>query len=131
MQEDKSLARYFGDLPDPRVLGRCEHKLLDIIVIAICAVLCGAEGWEDIEEFGLSEAGWLRQFLELIEKTVQIRTTDRIRWLKQTSKLYEFDLIAQLAVGYPRMTRSDEYLACWRQASFRSVLQLGWKRSLA
>src|SRR5262249_4904870 len=65
MQDDNSLARYFGDLPDPRVVGRCEHKLLDIIVIAICAVLCGAEGWEDIEEFGVSKEAWLRQFLEL------------------------------------------------------------------
>ncbi len=65
MQEDKSLARYFGDLPDPRVVGRCEHKLVDIILIAICAVLCGAEGWEDIEEFGINKEQWLRQFLEL------------------------------------------------------------------
>jgi len=65
MQENNSLERYFGDLPDPRVVGRCEHKLVDIILIAICAVLCGAEGWEDIEEFGQSKASWLRQFLEL------------------------------------------------------------------
>ena len=65
MQEDKSLERYFGDLPDPRVVGRCEHKLLDIILISICAVLCGAEGWEDIEEFGQSKESWLREFLEL------------------------------------------------------------------
>jgi predicted transposase YbfD/YdcC len=65
MPEDKSLAQYFGDLPDPRVVGRCDHKLLDIMLIAICAVLCGAEGWEDIEEFGHSKERWLRQFLEL------------------------------------------------------------------
>jgi predicted transposase YbfD/YdcC len=65
MNEDKSLERYFVDLPDPRVVGRCEHKLLDIIVIAICGVLGGAEGWEDIEEFGVSKESWLRQFLEL------------------------------------------------------------------
>ncbi len=65
MQDDNSLARYFGDLPDPRGVGRCEHKLLDIIVIAICGVLCGAEGWEDIEGLGRSQAAWLRQFLEL------------------------------------------------------------------
>src|SRR5262249_21721764 len=45
--------------------GRCDHKLVDIILIGICAVLCGAEGWEDIEEFGQSKERWLRQFLEL------------------------------------------------------------------
>lgn len=65
MSETSSLEGYFGDLPDPRVIGRCEHKLVDIIIIAICAVLSGAEGWEDIEEFGESKEDWLRQFLEL------------------------------------------------------------------
>ena len=65
MSEGQSLERYFGGMPDPRVVGRCEHKLLDIILIAICGVLCGAEGWEDIEEFGESKAEWLSQFLEM------------------------------------------------------------------
>jgi predicted transposase YbfD/YdcC len=65
MSETSNLEAYFGDLPDPRVIGRCEYKLVDIILIAICAVLSGAEGWEDIEEFGQSKEGWLRQFLEL------------------------------------------------------------------
>ena len=65
MRETSNLLGYFGDLPDPRVIGRCEYKLVEIIIIAICAVLSGAEGWEDIEEFGQSKAGWLGQFLEL------------------------------------------------------------------
>jgi predicted transposase YbfD/YdcC len=65
MSETSNLEAYFGDLPDPRVIGRCSYKLLEITVIAICAVLSGAEGWEDIEEFGQSKEGWLRQFLEL------------------------------------------------------------------
>jgi hypothetical protein len=37
-----SLEAWFGDIPDPRVVGRCDHKLLDIILIAICAVLSGS-----------------------------------------------------------------------------------------
>ena len=65
MSEGHSLEWYVGDMADPRVVGRCEHKLVDIIIIGICGVLCGAEGWEDIEEFGESKAAWLRQFLEL------------------------------------------------------------------
>jgi predicted transposase YbfD/YdcC len=65
MSETNNLEAYFGDLPDPRVTGRCTYKLVEIIIIAICAVLSGAEGWEDIEEFGQSKEGWLRQFLEL------------------------------------------------------------------
>jgi hypothetical protein len=38
-----SLENCFRDLPDPRVSGRCDHKLLDIIIIAVCGVLCGAD----------------------------------------------------------------------------------------
>src|SRR5262245_26227460 len=65
LQEDNSLAHYFGTLPDPLVVRRCEHKLLDILLIAICAVACRAECWEDIVEFGQSKAAWLRKFLDL------------------------------------------------------------------
>jgi hypothetical protein len=60
-----SLKDHFGDLLEPRVVGRSDHLLIDIVITAICVVLCGAEGWEEIEEFGRSKEGWLRQFLEL------------------------------------------------------------------
>jgi hypothetical protein len=60
-----TLTNVFGDMRDPRVVGRCDHKRLDIIVISICAVLCGAEGWEEIAQFGETKVGWLRQFLDL------------------------------------------------------------------
>ncbi|HMM53342.1 MAG TPA: ISAs1 family transposase [Burkholderiaceae bacterium] len=60
-----SLEAYFGDMPDPRVTGRCDHKLIDIIIVAICAVLSGAETWDEVELFGEEREGWLKQFLEL------------------------------------------------------------------
>lgn len=60
-----SLEACFGDLRDPRVQGRCDHKLLDIVLIAVCAVLCGAESWSDVEEFGQAKESWLKQYLEL------------------------------------------------------------------
>ena len=60
-----SLEVYFGDMPDPRVTGRCDHKLIDIIIVAICAVLSGAETWGEVELFGEEREGWLKQFLEL------------------------------------------------------------------
>ncbi len=47
-----SLVISFQDLPDPRVAGRCDHKLIDILVITVCAVLAGAERWVDVESFG-------------------------------------------------------------------------------
>jgi predicted transposase YbfD/YdcC len=64
-EEPISLVISFQELPDPRVQGRCDHKLIDIIVIAVCAVIAGAETWVDIESFGEAKEEWLRTFLEL------------------------------------------------------------------
>ncbi len=55
----------FGDLPDPRVQGRCDHKLMDVIIIAVCSVLCGADSWVGIETVGKAKESWFRAFLEL------------------------------------------------------------------
>jgi predicted transposase YbfD/YdcC len=60
-----SLIISFQDLPDPRVEGRCDHKLIDIIVITVCAVICGAESWVDVESFGQAKEEWLKTFLDL------------------------------------------------------------------
>jgi predicted transposase YbfD/YdcC len=55
---------HFADLTDPRS-SNARHRLLDILVIAICAVICGAEGWEDIEEYGRVQVLWFKKLLEL------------------------------------------------------------------
>ncbi len=60
-----SLEACFGDLPDPRVEGRCDHLLVEIVLIAVCAVLCGAESWSEVEEFGNAKAAWLKRYLTL------------------------------------------------------------------
>jgi len=60
-----TLLDFFADLPDPRVERTKLHKLEDILVITICAVICGAEGWNEIELFGQSKQQWLKTFLEL------------------------------------------------------------------
>jgi predicted transposase YbfD/YdcC len=59
------LKRCFTDLRDPRVEGRCDHLLIDILAIGLLAVMCGAEDWPDIEEFGKRRRPWLKAFLEL------------------------------------------------------------------
>jgi predicted transposase YbfD/YdcC len=56
---------YFNDVPDPRVDRTKQHLLKDILVIALLAVIAGAEGWEDMENYGISKLSWLKQFLEL------------------------------------------------------------------
>jgi predicted transposase YbfD/YdcC len=60
-----SITKYFERLEDPRILLKTDHKLIDIIVIAICAVICGADKWTQVVEFGKAQKTWLRQFLEL------------------------------------------------------------------
>jgi predicted transposase YbfD/YdcC len=60
-----SIHRHFDDLPDPRI-DRCKHHLLlDIITIAICAVISNADGWLDIEAYGRAKEAFFRQFLDL------------------------------------------------------------------
>ncbi len=56
---------YFTNLEDPRIARKRLHNLGDIIFIAICAVICGADSWNDIEEYGESKKEWLKTFLEL------------------------------------------------------------------
>jgi predicted transposase YbfD/YdcC len=56
---------HFGSLPDPRVDRTKLHPLLDILVIAVCAVIAGAEGWEDIAEFGRLKERFFRERLGL------------------------------------------------------------------
>ena len=55
----------FAKLNDPRDDRAKRHNLMDVVVIAICAVLCGADSWVDVELFGKSKKDWLRRFLEL------------------------------------------------------------------
>lgn len=62
---NNSIEQYFGELPDPRSGQNVQHKLMDIVTIAICAIICGADNWVDIEQFGKAKQGWLSSFLEL------------------------------------------------------------------
>ena len=61
----ENLAKYFSTIEDPRCSGKVEHRLMDILVIAVCAVIACAESWDDIALYGRSKLAWLRTFLEL------------------------------------------------------------------
>lgn len=56
---------YFGDLPDPRDGDNISHPLINIITITLCAVICGADSWVDVEMFGQAKQAWFSQFLDL------------------------------------------------------------------
>ena len=60
-----SLIACFQDLSDPRVDRTKNHKLIDILVISICTLLCCGESFNDMEEFGMAKFDWLKSFLEL------------------------------------------------------------------
>ena len=63
--EGATIMDYFESLDDPRVDRGKRHKLVDLIAIAISAVICGADSWVYVEMFGKSKEEWFRTFLEL------------------------------------------------------------------
>ena len=60
-----SLTMHFRRLPDPRVVGRTRHRLLDIVVMAICAVIADCDDWPEIAQFARKREAWFRRFLRL------------------------------------------------------------------
>ena len=92
---------HFSNIHDQRVERRKLHKLIDILTITICAVICGADTWEDIAMFGESKYEWFKQFLELTNGIPSHDTFSRviaqiepeefqksfISWIQSISKL--------------------------------------------
>lgn len=60
-----SLIEHFKDLPDPRVNRTKDHDLIDLLVIAICTLLCAGESFNDMEDFGHAKLDWFKSFLTL------------------------------------------------------------------
>jgi len=61
----QTLFERVGEIKDPRVERTKLHCLKDILVIAVCGTICGADNWEEIAEFGESKREWFATFLEL------------------------------------------------------------------
>lgn len=59
-----SIDAHFGELSDPRHHNK-KHQLIDIMTIAICATICGADTFKQIEDFGVAKIKWFKKFLEL------------------------------------------------------------------
>lgn len=75
MQE---ITSYFEEIPDPRIDRSKKHELLDIIMISLCAVLAGADGWEAIHDFATVKESWLKTFLKLNSGTPSADTIRRV-----------------------------------------------------
>ena len=103
-----SLTEQFSHLKDPRVDRTKRHKLTDVIAIAVCAVICGANGWTDVELFGKSKRDWLEAFLELPNGIPSHDTFGRVfamldaeefercfmNWVSAVSELVEGEVVA-------------------------------------
>jgi predicted transposase YbfD/YdcC len=59
------IEKHFGTLKDPRAVHSIDHLLIDIIVITICATICGANNWEAVAAYGVDKYEWLKTFLAL------------------------------------------------------------------
>ena len=97
MEDHTSIMTHFSVLVDPRIDHTREHKLVDILVIALSAVICGAEHFTEMETFGKAKETWFRTFLE-----------------KPPS-------VGGCQAGYRRMTLSGECCRCWIQRSSKRV----------
>jgi predicted transposase YbfD/YdcC len=99
-----SLLKHFETLKDPRTAYLVEHPLLDIVGLTICAVICGAETWEEIEAYGHSKSAWLKTFLRLPNGIPSHDTISRVFALLEPTQLQEcfaswVKSIAQLSLG--------------------------------
>lgn len=102
------LSEHFEDLPDPRIDRTKLHKLLDIVLIAICAVICGADDWVEVAMFGEAKEAWFRTFLELKNGIPSHDTFNRVfarlnpdafrdrfqAWIRAVSQLTQGQVIA-------------------------------------
>jgi len=77
-QADLSIPKFFVKLQDPRRAHRRLHRLQDIIVIALCAVIAGAQDWQQIETFGRRHRAWLSTFLKLPHGIPSHDTLERV-----------------------------------------------------
>lgn len=103
-----SLVEHFSILKDPRIERHKKHELIDIIVLCISAVISGAKGWKDIEEFGSSKLDWLRKYVPLKNGIPVDDTLARVisslsvkgfqacfqSWVESVSKLTEGEIIS-------------------------------------
>src|SRR5580765_8208859 len=73
-----SLVTHLALVPDPRLDRRRDHDLVDILVIAVCTLLCGGETFNDMEDFGKAKHEWFKTFLSLREGIPSHDTFNRV-----------------------------------------------------
>ncbi len=82
-----TIVTHFAQVSDPRTGNAKLHELLDILVIALCAVICGADDWEAMSRWGQTQRRWLKRFLALPHG---IPSPDTFRWVFERLNPDEF-----------------------------------------
>jgi predicted transposase YbfD/YdcC len=93
----------FASLPDPRVERTKQHPLIDIISIAICAVICGADSWVAVETFGKAKQAWLEHYLALPNGIPSHDTFGRVFAALDASAFHEHFIDWVRAIWPPEM----------------------------
>ncbi|EEE2004668.1 transposase family protein, partial [Salmonella enterica subsp. enterica serovar Kotte] len=60
----QSLLDHISIIPDLRQQGKIRHKLTDILFLTVCAIIAGADEWQEIEDFGHERLGWLKKYAD-------------------------------------------------------------------
>ncbi len=103
-----SFFEHFMIIYDPRQDGKVQHKLLDVLFIAIAATICGCDEWEDMEDWATRREDWLSQYLELPEGNPSWYTIERVldvidpkqfeksfaQWMQDVTKSCKGDVVA-------------------------------------
>jgi len=103
-----SLLEPFEKVEDPRVERQMRHELIDVIGVALCAVICGAQCWTEIEQFGNAKKDWLQTFLKLPNGIPSHDTFGRVfaainpvdfqsafvNWVKDVNGVFNDEIIA-------------------------------------
>jgi predicted transposase YbfD/YdcC len=119
-----SLVEQFKDLADPRVDRTKDHSLVDILVIAVCTLLCGGETFNDMEDFGKAKEDWFRTFLRLTNGIPSHDTFNRLfaaldpkkfldcflRWTQSLRQAVHQEIIALDGKALRRATNKKESL---------------------
>jgi len=93
-----SIKRHFRGLKDPRVVGRSEHLLIDIVVLAICGVIANCDDWPDIVLFAQQRLAWFKRFLKLPNGVPSHDTFERV-FAKLDPRVFERCCLAWLRVA--------------------------------
>lgn len=104
-----SLHHFFGQLPDPRIHRNKKHLLIDIVILSIIAVICGAESWDSIEMFGKSKKDFLSNILKLPNGIPSHDTINRVFSLVRADKFEQ--LFTQWAQSLKNPEISKEVIA--------------------